>query len=707
MIMLGITAVLILIFLIVVGLKSRNLISSNDAAAIVMAIIILPAVCISVFSAIKPIYSFCVKIEATGEKSVDARGSDVGIRSISNNGKSVDLKDGDFDDTWRQKDNSLVWDYSENNILELFIPVYAKTDIVFGSNVWAGIVKVTYNNHTDSIDLYSAKDERLTYSIPRMPYNIIVSKMLPVLFIMLFVTALVYMICRFICVNLLVKYLCEPQDVLEYIYHIIRERPYFISRIFLVVLSFTVMLIFADDVSLWADDLATISFVSEEVSIRENINLILDECKYNPPLFYIIAWLWLRIAPYGTVWLKLPSIIFSCIGIWLCGTAAKKLQNDRAALIATIFSATSIFLVKYAAYTFRSFGLLFMLSPLLIISYYNRLKYSNRVRCHFIFGMLLALLLYTNYICVLIFGFMGLYDCWLFARKKIRFNFVFSYIGAGALFLPLIAYTFTRMVESHKNFWPQTPSFSSLLTVVNLLGNNQKFNVILFIFAFFIVSVLPYSKKYESIFKTDFEKAVTIFLCAICPIFVVGFSYIYSRYVNPSGSIFVTRYFISVLTPFVIVGAIAVEWIFSLLEMTELRKCSYLITAMIVGCLLLTNLTDQVRLLSEFAGVINEPYRETIDYIHEQKDARLNNYLVIMTGYSGGFYYYGTHGGKRENLNFGSLSDSNWELYDVVFVSPMHGEISAYTRKILDEHYKEVENKKSLKLVKYIKNESY
>lgn len=706
MTILGIIAVLIIIFLTIVAIKNRDMISSNSAAAIIMTIIISLIICLTVFNAIRPMYSFCVTVEATGDKNADVRGSDVGVRSILNNGKPIDLKSKDFNNTWLQKDNSLVWNYSNNRVLSFFTPVYAETDIVFGSNVWAGIVKITYNNHTDFIDLYSVDDGTITYNIPRMSYHIIISKLLQLSFVLLIAIVLVYWICRYVCINLLSQYLQGTQDIFEFAYKAIRKRPYFFSRILLVVIAFSIMIIFADDVSLWADDLATISFVSEQVSTKENIKLILDECQYNPPLFYILAWFWLRVAPYGTIWLKFPSIIFSCLGIWFCGTAARKLQNDRAALFATIFSATSIFLVKYAAYAFRSFGLLFMLCPLLIIAYYNRLIYPNKSYFHFAYGAILALLLYTNYIGILVFGIMGLYDCWIFAKKQVKFNFVFSYIGAGISFLPLITYTFTRMVESHKNFWPQIPSFPDLMSIVNMLSNNQKFNEILFVFAFAVIVVLIFEGICINTFKTNTEKITVVFACIVCSIFVVGFSYMYSRYINPSGSIFVARYFISVLAPFIIVDAIALEWILAILETTELRKCSCTITVAMASCLLFTNLSDQISALDNFAGVINEPYRETINYICAQEEAQANNSLVVMTGYSGGFYYYGTNGGKRQNLNFGNLSDTNWEHYDVVFVSPMHGEISSYTQKILDEHYKEVENNKSLHVVKYIKNTS-
>lgn len=116
------------------------------------------------------------------------------------------------------------------------------------------------------------------------------------------------------CKNILKRYACQ--------------QPYLLARIVVIILSFGVMLYFADDFSLWSDDLATIEFVSEQNTLSQNIESILADATHNPPLYYVLAYIWLRIMPYGTVFIKLLNIILVCVGTVLLGSLAKKIRGD-------------------------------------------------------------------------------------------------------------------------------------------------------------------------------------------------------------------------------------------------------------------------------------------------------------------------------------------------------------------------------------------
>lgn len=52
----------------------------------------------------------------------------------------------------------------------------------------------------------------------------------------------------------------------------------------------------------------------------------------------------------------------------------------------------------------------------------------------------MAMLLYTHYTNIIVLGLLGVCNCFLFARKTIKIDFLFSYIGADISFMPLLLY---------------------------------------------------------------------------------------------------------------------------------------------------------------------------------------------------------------------------------------------------------------------------
>ena len=108
------------------------------------------------------------------------------------------------------------------------------------------------------------------------------------------------------------------------IFHRITGRPggkTYLAIAIMTVLSLIVMLRYAGVTSLWFDDLATIRIVDNNLSLGKNLDFIRGDAISNPPLFYLFAAFWLRVAPYGTLFIKLPSILFSAAGMFFCGIA--------------------------------------------------------------------------------------------------------------------------------------------------------------------------------------------------------------------------------------------------------------------------------------------------------------------------------------------------------------------------------------------------
>ena len=70
--------------------------------------------------------------------------------------------------------------------------------------------------------------------------------------------------------------------------------------------AFVFMVFLAGEKSLWYDDIYQIYF-SWNRSFIDTLKIVM-QVDLNPPLWAVISFLWLKVAPYGTVWLKLPAI---------------------------------------------------------------------------------------------------------------------------------------------------------------------------------------------------------------------------------------------------------------------------------------------------------------------------------------------------------------------------------------------------------------
>ena len=159
--------------------------------------------------------------------------------------------------------------------------------------------------------------------------------------------------------------------------------------------------------------------------------------------------------------------------------------------------------------------------------------------------------------------------------------------------------------------------------------------------------------------------------------------YVYSRYINPLGSIFVNRYFIAILPAFIVISAIGADIICSFVR----DKCLFIFNRpkeriminIIFVCSLgfilgRTALTD----LKQHAVTVNEPYREAAYWIYGQEETHLPNTLVTMTGLwpdfghvyddiHPGVNYYITKGWQRPTINLGFITEENHHEWEMVY----------------------------------------
>ncbi|MCL1835344.1 MAG: glycosyltransferase family 39 protein [Oscillospiraceae bacterium] len=470
------------------------------------------------------------------------------------------------------------------------------------------------------------------------------------------------------------------------------------------IVSFVLMAAFAGKGSLWWDDLWTITCVQKGRSFSEAFDIMLSDAHAVPPLFYIIAYFWMRVAPYGTAWLKLPSMVFAAAGVFVCGLNAKRLCGDRVAVFAAMFAGTSYFLITQGALTYRAYGLMFLLVNLLLWFYIRRGSDAGRERLFDIlaYGLAMALLFYTHYYGLIVAAGFFLCDLYLLIRKRIRFRCGVSYMLAGVLFSPLLVYAAMRLMERGGSFWPAVPTVAEIwVLLVKLFGDSMLLLVLFFVMVIvlFFGKALPYFKEY---FKDKERLMLSQF--SFVSLFVLVVVIIYSRFINPSGSIFVRRYFVSILPMVLIVAAAGLEFVMKVF-LGHFSQSRYQQAFFVILAALTISLGTATATSLYYAPYPHgEPYEQAIEWIYGKEEAHGSGAALVTNALLEGIDYYITHDGARPGFNvvpgsrFGTQGYDAWEI---VYRFDGHGELPGRALAFLEQQYDLVEHDDDLDVYVY------
>jgi MFS family permease len=144
-------------------------------------------------------------------------------------------------------------------------------------------------------------------------------------------------------------------------------------------------------------------------------------------------------------------------------------------------------------------------------------------------------------------------DLFLFIRKKIKLIFLRSYILAALIFSPLaVLVLIFRKADLSKN-WPPIPKTEYIFSYFkNLLdGSDLK----LLLFAFGSTTILAYF-FIQIVKKHNINWRYNVLMSMLWTIvFMIGTMFIYSSRINPSGSVWVLRYFYVLLPAIFLISA--------------------------------------------------------------------------------------------------------------------------------------------------------
>lgn len=454
--------------------------------------------------------------------------------------------------------------------------------------------------------------------------------------------------------------------------------------------AFLLMVYYSSVSSLWFDDLAQIFMTRGVRSVSELIANNLDGDNM-PPLYHFFTALWLRISPYGTAWLRLPSEIAVAIGIFLCGLAGYRLGGSATGLFACFFAATSGPLILDCAYAFRPYGFYFLFSAFAMYSHIVRVDHLGKeTRTGIVrYGIALTLLVYTHYFGILLCAALFVGDLVLWVKRQVKASCFLSYGLAGIAFLPWAIAALPHLAETARRFWPEPPTARSVpYTVMHLFGE-RLFPFAVAVVASMIVHSISHVRGGQMFSKV--HRAWLLMLWAM--LFVIGITYVYSAHVNPGGSVYVDRYFYCLLPSVFLLLAWGADQLSRAIVSIPARAVRTLPVLLAAATALFLAYDVYHNTVGRSRSRPLQQYEEAAAWLCDRSDIHDPGILVVSTwprerlDLNAGWDYYLTHDGARPGIariSSSDLTEARIKDATVIYLFKAHRDMAGERYRILD-----------------------
>lgn len=234
----------------------------------------------------------------------------------------------------------------------------------------------------------------------------------------------------------------------------------------ILILSAAARIFRLDSQGLWFDETYTV-FVAGQTPERMMQYLLTD--GVHPPLYYGGMAVWIRL--FGdSVWsLRLPSVLFGVLAVWVTSLLARRMAGEWEARFAAFLAACSPFLIWYSQDA-RMYSLECLAAVAAVYCFWNFLQRSNAAS---LLGLILshAVLYGTHYFGVFVFIAEGLFLV-LYWRKYLRRWLPFLAAQTFAL-IPLMYWVYLLLHRDNGSFgigWIPKPGWTDpLLTLSNFM----------------------------------------------------------------------------------------------------------------------------------------------------------------------------------------------------------------------------------------------
>lgn len=433
--------------------------------------------------------------------------------------------------------------------------------------------------------------------------------------------------------------------------------------------------------------------------------------------FTLISYAWIQIAPYGTAWVKLPSIIFTSLGTVICGLSGKKLMGNMGGVLCAIISASWWVGVTRTVYSFRCYGFLFLISAaimyLLIIKYTNlagqgrwwRLKYA----------IALILLLHTHTCGLVLLAGLGLVEALYAYGQKRGLDFVWPYVVSGFTYLLWLA-TYFHMIILNPRGGVEVIFIRPLVKYAPTgLTNDNILLALALLAGFAIVAGRGLLALRE--LKTMNGTALVGLMSAWVIIFFFACGYLYSMQLGATASIFIDRYFTPPKPFAILLVALALNELYIWLDQ---RRSGPSIAATTTIFILFIGLATIVpnwfaQYKDYSASIRYSQYDVAAGWIIRQADVDEDDVLVVNTALGNrGIFYYFTQGGRLSAVNLRHLvllKPEDLKGINKIYMTFNHElrpplNASAPNSNIILKNFRLEEEKKDISVAVYVRKEN-
>jgi len=407
----------------------------------------------------------------------------------------------------------------------------------------------------------------------------------------------------------------------------------------LLVIMTVVMIAYSSAQSFWVDELYwTIGKVANKNFVEITTQLLKE--GYNMPLYYYVLAIIYPLVPYGEGYLLSLSIAAIVIGILFLYFASKKIGGETLAFITLCTACLSSILMIQGGWEVRPYAFYFCFSALTMWIYFSRIQNENKKNI-LLLGVSMILLIYSHLFGVVLVAFYGIGDLFLLIIRKIKINCIISYLmAAGAAlmwFIPM-----RSMLETNPRvYWVGAPRFRAPIKTIQWLLSNNVFLWIVFLLAL-VVGFLYYFHVIRTK-KWDIKWFLWL-QTLLCIGWVIGLAFFYSRWINPNGSVYLERYFFSLVPHALLIVAFGLLGIYNILKNGGMISPK-LGAGFLAVFFLMIGVINYQSAISTITSIF-EPYREVAEYLTQTGYAYEDRTLIAIDSANASVleYYYSKRG---------------------------------------------------------------
>lgn len=631
-----------------------------------------------------------VVITATGEKNEFANSNEIFISNILVGGEEYEITN-PSEGKWFWYSNYYIW-RNENDkrqpkgttrSITLDIPFGRDRSILFGRSQWSGIVDVSYDGETKSYDLFKPSDSDdktgLYASInDTNSFALYGIKMLRVgLFLLIIALLMIFPIrtaVRF-GYGTITTFFEKHWDKLVYI--------------IIAVACYAFMFELGKKGSLWFDEVWMVGAYLTDNPVN---NIFSD----------FIQRIWTKYMPYGQEYLLALSELLVAFSIYTLGLIGNKLKGKRLGIILSSLCAASSTIIYQCGIEFRyyPFALFFsVLTVYMFIKKQNELGSEKKLTL-MLYGLCLTLLMDTYTFGLVTAGIIMFFDFVLIVARKSKVKGLIEFILPAIYGVYWLISHFVSSLQSYALYnWVPKPTIRNAVNCIIYLCGGNYWQFVLFVVGAVLITLDLLSKAKRSEFDFKHDYILLVFIGTPLLVFIVN---IIASNVLQQSSLFLNRYFISIIVFFVLTIGNAIDVIIESASKNIKFKDQGIVSLAITFAFTISSCT--ISWLNQQADT-RDNYKETAENLMVQNDIYLDSTICIVYGtedVNNGFEYYLTHNGKRDPIKHEALG-YNFTLYDTVYVVHWHyGSIdeTQYT----DAGYKKVSENISLRIKKFVRD---